>query len=595
MLAAAGALCLIVLAGWATFSKWIRTSPPGFTPVIKVSSLDLVQVWSLRRSANSRAAAGDADGALNAWEAALANNRADLETWRGLLEHIAASPGLSLERVDRTLLQLGQFRRLAGGSEEELQRVASLCNRLGLPDQVCEVVLPMPENPPVVLEREYLKAMLLLEQPYEFAARYEALNDPSVPDPDWDLHATAYLAGWGPVGEREAHRRRLQAALDDAGLKVTAAGLESLLSGLGRQESQCRRALGVLQAAGRDRFAHHARLWGIITASGRTGEARELERAYAGEPRTPLDATALAGYLVVAGDSPQLARKAIARLVTRFGDSRSPASLVLWATSAEILIREREWSELEALAERALGLSEAREALAGYARFLEGYSAARKSEDLLAKTRFQMAVKRGFPAAFLGVEAAWKMLDAGYPELALQTLESLESRLPGYPRYWLAKVQVLMELRQDEQSLLEAARRGLELEPESVVAKVNHAAALLIRRSADTEALKYTLDASLKLPNSLPAQINHAMALAQCKRVDEAAAILNRIPAGALKDVERSSYYTAWLEVHSRTRQWPQARQDLAEINRQWLFPTQLRWIAEVEATLDGLPAKTDR
>src|SRR5687767_1739004 len=73
-------LFLTVLAGALSFLPkiWV-TSPKGFLPVVKISLLDRVQAGSLKRSARKAAAAGRFDEASYAWQAALANNRADAE------------------------------------------------------------------------------------------------------------------------------------------------------------------------------------------------------------------------------------------------------------------------------------------------------------------------------------------------------------------------------------------------------------------------------------------------------------------------------------------------------------------------------------
>src|SRR5437763_1849751 len=68
--------------------KMWKTSKPGFVPVIKVSGLDLVQAWSLKRTAVKASAAGRFEEANLAWQGALANNRADPDLVRGALRNL---------------------------------------------------------------------------------------------------------------------------------------------------------------------------------------------------------------------------------------------------------------------------------------------------------------------------------------------------------------------------------------------------------------------------------------------------------------------------------------------------------------------------
>ncbi|MCX8109233.1 MAG: class I mannose-6-phosphate isomerase, partial [Verrucomicrobiae bacterium] len=51
-----------------------RTSPPGFTPIIRISLLDKIQAKMLQKTAERAAAAGNYRAAADAWRAAFANN-----------------------------------------------------------------------------------------------------------------------------------------------------------------------------------------------------------------------------------------------------------------------------------------------------------------------------------------------------------------------------------------------------------------------------------------------------------------------------------------------------------------------------------------
>src|SRR5215470_17816654 len=81
-------LFLTVFVGALLFLPkiWV-TSPKGFLPVVKVSLLDRVQAWSLKRAGRKAAAAGRYEEASYAWQTAIANNRADTEASRELLRN----------------------------------------------------------------------------------------------------------------------------------------------------------------------------------------------------------------------------------------------------------------------------------------------------------------------------------------------------------------------------------------------------------------------------------------------------------------------------------------------------------------------------
>src|SRR5579862_593361 len=76
-----------------------RVTPRGFRPVVKISGLDKLQCWSLKRTGREEMAAGNFERAHYAWQAAVANNLADVAALRGLisnLAHWAGSPPESL-------------------------------------------------------------------------------------------------------------------------------------------------------------------------------------------------------------------------------------------------------------------------------------------------------------------------------------------------------------------------------------------------------------------------------------------------------------------------------------------------------------------
>ena len=69
-----------------------RTSPDGFSPVVRVSLLDLVQSRSLQRSARQMQAEGKLDEAIMAWRQAIASNPGDVEANRGFIRALCAGP-----------------------------------------------------------------------------------------------------------------------------------------------------------------------------------------------------------------------------------------------------------------------------------------------------------------------------------------------------------------------------------------------------------------------------------------------------------------------------------------------------------------------
>lgn len=577
---AVGGLALLTL-----LHKFIRTSPPGTTPVIKVSGLDLLQVISLRRSAEKREQDGDAHGALLAWQTALGNNLANPETWRGMLAFLARHDQLPQSSVDRLLVRVPWFLQITDHASGDVLLAARACNRHGLPDLAFAVLDPQSSALEPTLRREYLKALLALGQVYEFAAGASDIPPANDDDADWTLYQAAYRAGWGPKDQQDLALHRLDEARQSPQAAL-AARLSLQLGAKNGDVERCEAGLETLRDVGQDRFGDHARLWRALVANQQAAEARRRLAARGDRtPQFPLDARLLIECLLATA-SESTCLEFLAPGVERFGVTRSPSSVSLWTAYATLLMARNDWQQLRAVAARALDLAPDSDALAGYAHFLEGYAAHRLSQGLLARTRFEMAAATGFPVGDAGLQAALGMQHSECPDLALTVLSGLRARLAQHPAYWETTLEIVMDQRRDEALLLEAARRGLELQPDSPVAKLNYAAALLIRREEAPEALRHTFDVVSQRPQLLVGLINHAIALAHCERPNESERILRAIAPESLDDIQRASYAVALVEVHSRTGEWDQVGRDLAGVRRDLLFPTQLEWVRSVERRL---------
>jgi hypothetical protein len=83
-----GLFLLIALGGLVALPKIWVTSPDGFLPVVRISVLDRMQAWSLKRTALRNEAAGKFEEANYSWQVAFANNQADASSIRGLLRNL---------------------------------------------------------------------------------------------------------------------------------------------------------------------------------------------------------------------------------------------------------------------------------------------------------------------------------------------------------------------------------------------------------------------------------------------------------------------------------------------------------------------------
>ena len=99
-----GIFALVFLLGVIALSLFLpriwRQTPEGFSPVIRVSGLDLWQARSLRRTAQKHAATGRVDESVHAWRSAIANSSADVRLLREGLGYVASLPNPPKEQIE---------------------------------------------------------------------------------------------------------------------------------------------------------------------------------------------------------------------------------------------------------------------------------------------------------------------------------------------------------------------------------------------------------------------------------------------------------------------------------------------------------------
>lgn len=581
-------LFLALLAGVAALTclpKFIVTSPPGFQPVVKVSVIDLLQARALSASARRLEARGEHQAAALAWQSAIANNLADLDLYRGAFQQLAQAPELPLPVAGRTLGAAFWLLRLGGTNETDVGAMAAAFDKYGLADEVYTLLQPISAHLAPALEAAYLKSLFAVGRYDEFATRWEKDQAELPPDPALALCRAAYLAGWGPLEGMNAARRRLQAALDDPKLGPLACRLELAVAWKRLEAEDYRQALQRLHEKSLDRVQDHTVYWRLLATLGRKEEARQLAAAFNRPPGTPLEVLQMADALS-ALDLDAQSLEFLNRHAAEFANANSTWSVAVWAAYADRLIAARDWEGLKNVATRMRSIPGAREALEGFACYLEGRAAYGRGTMPAAENAFAEAVKAGFPVGPVGLPAAEEMLKMGYPKLALEALTPLESRFGNEVRYWRDAFEVAYALRQDETLLLKAATRAHELDPTSTEWKFNYAAALLITRRRPEEALRLTMELAARDPGSVGAALNRAVALGMNGRTDDAAKILEACAPVLGNDPQRTTYHMAWLAVHRERGAWDKVRADLESLDLKELFPSQKTWVEEIRRSL---------
>lgn len=585
VIAGVALVVIALLAGWLGLARLWRTSPPGVEPVIKVSLLDLLQVRSLRATARQAAAEEKHVEAVRAWGSAIANNMADPDLWRELLNHLGASPVLSNAVVIPFVTRLDWFCQLTETNVSDLDLAARVCEKY----EAFEPLLALPQAATDADSVEFvalrLKGLFRVGRMYEFKPLFELHRDRLAAEPSFELYRLAYLAGWGEPKDRTTFQGQLAAAARASGQERLGRKLEVIVANQVGDADAAGRILRELEDAGEDSAVDHALYW--LTLAGANGRPEALE-AISEFRKTPASATELnlmAAACLELGLTNQCAQL-LGQTARVFGRDRTPESANVWMSWASVTMLQRDWAGLRKIAETIRSLPGEPDWLQGYADFLEGYGAHYMAEGPLSENRLRRAASGAYPVGNLGVGAANGLSVLGHDDWADSILRPLEERFQFNPVFWRAAWSVALRQHADEDRLLETATRLHELEPDVPVTRFNYAAALLVRRERSAEALRILWDIRQTMSRHLYTELNFAMALLRNGRHEEAREILATVNAGALTDAESPSYHLCQLELHLATGDANRASSSFRAIDQGGLFPCQVRWLEETAKQL---------
>ena len=562
-----------------------RTTPPGITPIIKISGLDMARAWSLKRSALRAMAGGDFSAAAYAWQAAVANNPANPGLLRGALGNV-----LRLDRPDPKQQRpaLGQafwLLRLTGTNAADLELVAQVCDKFQFYDRTLRLLGPMEDRLTSAEEAAYLKALFHCGQMARFAGRWTRLSEKRFNiTPELQLYHAAYLAGWGAASEARDGRRRLETALEDPPQRILSNRLRLLVCAHSGDAAGYQESLQRLAQWQSDTLLEHVIYWQLLAALGRKDEARELARSFPRPPASSLETVRL-GETYVVLDLRDEARQFLQQRLQQFGDSPE-----VWMLQANLLVEDGKWEELRELALQLRQHPAVPDTLVGYSHYLQGRAELGLERPAVAEISFQKAAQRPFEDRALGLSAASGLLKLGYPAVARDILRPLENGLAATPEYWQALFAAACELKQSD-LMSTAAARAYALQPGNAAAANNYAATLLVNRERAEEAVRLTLLLSGRFPDSTAARLNHGLALLLNRRTAEAEALLKAIPPEKLSAREAASLQLGLFEVYFNKQQYDKARQTSKRIDVKYLFPNQTQWLEETLRRMSEQPA----
>lgn len=555
-----------------------RQTPAGVQPTVRVSGLDLLQAWSLQRTARRAAAAGLYEQAAYAWRAAIANNPADPDLLRGALRTLRQNPNPNRrDEVPQAAHQALWLLRLTHTNLSDLELVAEVLPALGLHPVVAPLLSERLDQLTPRLQAAYLKLLFTQGRWQEFADRWASLPSDTPPDPELSLYHDAFVAGSTSGEDARAARTRLNAALAAPEHRTLAARLLLEVASRRGDATDYERVLRDLQAREQETLLDHTRYWRLLAANGHKDQAAAEARACTRRPESAAELIALAEACEAIG-ARSLALERLAEHAQSFG-----SSLEVWATFAHLLLAAERWAELRDIALSIRQQAGAGPSLTGLSFILEGCAEHRLGRDTAAEDAFARALRYRLDNGPVLLAAAKQLLQLGHAGPARDLLLQAKDQFPESAEYWQLLSQAAEETK-DEQTLALACERFYALQPHDPVAALRQAAALILTRQRPAEALKLTFQVYVQRPRSVAARVNHAFALVLNQRADEAATLLKAIQPDLLDPRERAAYDAAWVEVFLATGRDADARRLSGQINQDLLFPSQRSRLAALQA-----------
>lgn len=571
-------LILLVLGGVATalcLPKIWRTTPAGFEPAVQVSVLDLVQSWSLARSARKHHAAGRIEDAIHAWRSAVANNLASDRHCRKLIECVLESPQRS-RYAALVAAEVPWLLRLTRTNQADLEFGVRVFEQYRFFGAIAAYLGAQADRLTPALARSYLAALFSSGQMAEFDRRYGQYRELAGEDPEVRLYRAAYVVGGGPVPETAASRAELEAARNDPAREILAHRLIMAVS-LRREEVEaCGNSLEQLAARKEDTTLDHVNYWRLLVKAGRKDEAVQRAQAFLPSPTNQAEAERLLRIYSLLGLND------IALELVNIELPKYPQSVELWMAKGALLIERGEWERVADLAAQIRQVASQFKIMAGYSYFLEGRAALAQKRPLDAERAFRRLPDMGISHLGLALFVAENVWQAGYGSDARALLERMRQDFAGQPEYWRLLVR-MARVDRDAALYLAAAESLYRLAPEDVFANSNYAAALVIHGQRVNEALGIAFLVRNRVPESLAFQILHARALTLNQRHEEAEEILNRIDPARLTAEDASTYHLARAQLEAAQGRLDQARASARSANSIHLFEPETRWLDELE------------
>lgn len=565
-------LAVFVATGVLSLVKIFPSTPRGFLPEYRMSVLDKLQAASLARGARKEAEAGRVDEAVLGWQAAIANDPGDPKLHRGVIEALLVPPEPPPKHLTLGAANAMFLLRLTQTNSADLDLTARLFSRYGLDRLLIAFLQPREDTLTREQASSYLRALFNLNSMDAFGSTWTRYSNSLAADPEMKLYFAAWQAGWGPASGMRAANDQLASALTNRATANLAHRLTLSVASSRSDIDTFERSLQQLSDARGDRIRDHITHWQLLVRIGQRDRASQLARNFA----TPAESAGDVAALADAYNSLGLSDTASTLL-----ESQMPVfnySPEIWQRLGELYAQKQRWGDLRALAFQVRTSDRISVSQIGLTWYWEGLAELNLGRPDSSREAMKRVVEYPPEDPLIAFRIATNLQQNGYPDEATQLLTRLEKEFGDRASYWLQLVVAAHEAKQFD-VMESAARRGYALATNNPVFINNYAACLLVQRTNAPLAVQLTLKRLAASPNDAGANLNHALALLQNGRLDDAERILNRFSAAELATSNRTILEFARFELNLRRGNREAALKAYRDIDPRHLMPPQVLWL----------------
>ena len=579
-LIAAIILTPLAIGGILLIPKIWEVTPEDFRPRVKISGLDYIQSITLARTARQREAEGDYETALYSWHAAIANHPTKTDNLRSAIASFLKLDRPTPKQVQQNLNYSIWLLRLNKTNFVDLAVIAESLDRSRMDQLQFSLLDPLKDKLTEPMRAAYSRSLFNLLKHQEFNTQWQQLSEETRAAKENALYGSAYAALWGSPEESVQGRLELERTDADEDTRLLARQLLLLVHFQQKNEKDYEKVLTDLRQDERDRYTHHLGFWTLLLQLGKTEQALARATDFDQVPTNINDLINHVNLFRQLG-APERADALLTAHLNTF-----PPEVALYSTFADLLIELSDWDRLRNIAIGLRKLSTESTAIS-LSHYLEGTADAkqnRRNSAALAFEKFASSVSKEDLSSEMGI--AKELIALGFSSHALKLLEQIESKYLQDPNYWYTRAGCAFRTKAYAKMKL-ASEQALALAPDNSHYKSALAESLLLLREEPAQIIRLTLELITENPNSFSHHINHVLALLLNQRVDEAAALLRKIPEESAPDAQaRAAHHYAQFGVAFLEGNYAKAQEISDLIPTSLLSQRELEWFTQCRETL---------